>query len=119
MKKKTSGKRKTATVAPVPAEAKKGSEKPRMAIAVVALIINALLLPGLGTLIGGKTKDGLIQLLALTLGGFCLGVLSMVMAVSTANFVFLLLAMLGGLIMLAGWIWAIVSGITLVKNAGT
>ena len=90
-------------------------KKPRMGVAVIALVINALV-PGLGTIIGGRVKTGLIQFLLLFLLGLSIGVLGA--KITPAS---LLLgtgmALVGGIMLLTGWIWAILSSAMLIKKA--
>ena len=69
-------------------------------LAVVALILN-LLLPGLGSLIGGRIKTGIMQLILIVIGLVLL----------------LFLPILPGIILLIAWIWALVTGIVLIKKA--
>lgn len=86
-----------------------------MGVAVIALVINALV-PGLGTIIGGRVKTGLIQFLLLFLLGLSIGVLGA--KITPAS---LLLgtgmALVGGIMLLTGWIWAILSSAMLIKKA--
>ncbi|MBS3133554.1 hypothetical protein J4470_05550 [Candidatus Woesearchaeota archaeon] len=110
--------KKAAKIASVKAEGK----KPSMALAVASLIINAFLLPGLGTSLGGKTKQGILQLV-IFVGGFLIGIFATLMAVLTmavssiSGIILAFLAISGGAMMLAGWIWAIISGAMLVREA--
>ena len=68
-------------------------------LAIVALILNILILPGLGTLIAGKTKTGIWQLVLAIIG------------------IVLSLILIGIPILIAAWIWGLVTGIYLVKEA--
>jgi TM2 domain-containing membrane protein YozV len=71
-------------------------------MAIVGLILNILILPGLGTLIGGGPslkKTGIIQLV--------------VALVSIP----LMLVLIGIISYLAMWIWGIVTGIQMVQTA--
>ena len=73
------------------------------AVAIVALLLNILLLPGLGSIIGGKTTHGIIQIVL-------------------AGIAFLLTITLIGAIIgiplgIGVWIWALISGIQIVKEA--
>ena len=86
-------------------EAKKEAEKPvekkkpDQAMAIVALVLNILVLPGLGSLIGGKTKAGIWQLVLVVVG------------------IPLSIVIIGIPMILAGWIWGIVTGVQLVQEA--
>jgi TM2 domain-containing membrane protein YozV len=74
-------------------------KKPSQGIAIAALLLNILVLPGLGTIIGGRTTQGVIQLVL-----FIIGIpLSMVL--------------IGIPLVIAMWIWALVSGIQIIKEA--
>jgi len=70
-------------------------------IAVVALLVNILILPGLGSLIGGKTIEGVIQLVLFLVG------------------LHLCFILIGISIVVAVWIWALVTGIQIIKEAGS
>jgi TM2 domain-containing membrane protein YozV len=80
--------------------AKKKKSELTQTLAIVALILNILVLPGLGTLIARKTRTGLWQL-----GLFVVGIPLVV------------LFGLGLLLMLGSWIWALVTGIQLVQES--
>lgn len=82
------------------AVAKKSSKKSGMGLAIVALILNVLILPGLGSLIGSKTRAGIWQIVLVIIGGIL------------AWFVPFL-----GVIAFVGWIWGLVTGITLIQEA--
>ena len=70
-------------------------------IAALALILNILILPGLGSLIGGKISSGVIQLVFSLFGlGLTLTIIG---------------AIVGIPLMLAMWIWALVTGIQLIR----
>lgn len=69
----------------------------RTSLTVVALILNVLILPGLGSLIGGKTKEGILQMVLIILG--------------------LLLPIVVGIpIIFIAWVWGIITGVTLVQG---
>lgn len=88
-------KAKAAPVSAAPAE-----KKPTQTMAIVALLLNILVLPGLGTLIAGRTKTGIWQI---------------VLAVVSIPLFFVFVGFLTGL---AAWIWGLVTGIQLVKESG-
>lgn len=79
------------------------AQAPSQAIAIVALVLNLILIPGVGTLVGGRTRDGLAQLGLLAVG-FVLIFTIILIPVSIVCFI-------------AAWIWGIVSGIQLVSQA--
>ena len=70
-----------------------------MGLAVVALILNILILPGLGSLIGGKIKAGVWQLVLAIVGAI------------------LSIFLIGIPLLLAAWIWGIVTGVRLIQEA--
>ena len=80
--------------------------------AIAGLIVN-LFLPGLGSLIGGRTKTGIWQLVLLVLswvlvfGGVFLLLLDSVLS---------LLIILGWVVSVGNWIWALVTGIQMLKE---
>ena len=98
-------KKKTAKVAKKTATAKaitkatpvRSSKQNNMGLAIVALILN-LILPGVGSLIGGKTKEGIWQLVLVIIG------------------LPLMLVLIGFPIILIAWIWGIVTGAKLIQE---
>jgi hypothetical protein len=87
---------KTAKTSPAKSGSTKGNT---MGLAIVALILNILILPGLGTLIAGKIRTGVWQLV-LAIVGFILSFI-----------------LIGIPILIAAWIWGLVTGIMLIKEA--
>lgn len=78
------------------------SAKPKkvsQGLAIAALILNILVIPGLGTIIGGRTKTGVIQL------------------VVTLVSIPLMFILIGFPIAIAMWMWAIVTGVQLIKES--
>ena len=68
---------------------------------IVGLILNILILPGLGTIIGGGEKRrnrGIIQLVLFLIG------------------IPLAFVIIGGFLMFAMWVWALVDGIQMVTE---
>jgi len=76
-----------------------GGKRNSLALAIVALILNILIIPGLGSLIGGRTRAGVWQLV-LAVVGFILSFI-----------------LIGVPILIAAWIWGIVTGIRLIQEA--
>lgn len=74
--------------------------------AILALIVN-LVLPGVGSLLGGKIGSGIGQIALSGIGLF----LTVSSVVTFVGF------MLGIPLMIVGWIWALVTGIMLVSEA--
>lgn len=68
-------------------------------IPVIALILNILILPGLGSIVGGKTKEGIWQIILFVIG------------------VLLSFVLIGIPLLIAVWIWGIVTGIKLIKES--
>jgi TM2 domain-containing membrane protein YozV len=68
-------------------------------LAIVCLLLNIIILPGLGSLIGNKKKQGILQLILFVLG------------------IPLSLILIGIPMILGAWIWAIVTGINLIKES--
>ncbi len=79
-------------------------QKKNLGLAIAGLILNILVLPGLGTLIAGKKSTGIAQIV-IWVCGFLLTLT-------------LIGAILGIPMMIGAWIWGIVSGVNLVKEAG-
>jgi TM2 domain-containing membrane protein YozV len=93
-KKQTTTRRKTLS--------KKESRKTRgvsRAMAVLALILNLIILPGLGSLIAGKTKEGIWQMIISIVG------------------IALSFVLIGMPIVLVAWIWGLITGIQLIQNS--
>ncbi len=68
-------------------------------LAIVCLILNIVILPGLGSLIGGKTKAGIWQIVLCILG------------------IPLSIIIIGIPMIIASWIWGIVTGVDLIKKS--
>ena len=77
-------------------------------LAIVALILNVLFIPGLGTLVAGKSKTGAWQLVLLVIG---------IIFVSVAYVFETTVFYLGVPIAIAAWIWGLVTGISLLQGA--
>jgi hypothetical protein len=75
------------------------TKRPTQGLAIAALILNIIIFPGLGTLIGGKTKTGIWQLV--------LAIISLP----------LMLVIIGFPLFIGVWIWGLVTGIQLIKEA--
>ncbi|MEK6878020.1 MAG: hypothetical protein AABY22_00350 [Nanoarchaeota archaeon] len=77
----------------------KGKKKVSQGLAIVALLLNILILPGLGSLIGGRTRTGIIQLILVVVS------------------IPLLFILVGIPLLIAVWIWALITGIQIIKGA--
>jgi TM2 domain-containing membrane protein YozV len=98
------------------------------ASSVGCLLINIFVLPGLGTLMAGKIRTGILQM-SISLLGFLLlfttlGKLAfvsmfgnMMVADPRISYVFTAIVYLGAPIMIISWIWCLISGIRIVKNS--
>ena len=86
-------------------------KRPDKTVAIVALILHIIIMPGLGTLIGGRTKEGIWQLVLL-FGGAIIGILLIVSVVLLP--LGIILVIFGPLI---AWIWGIVSGVRLIQES--
>jgi len=73
--------------------------KKSMGLAIAALILNVFILPGLGTLIGGKTKTGVWQIV--------IAILSIPLMVIFVGFITFFLV----------WVWGIISAARLIEQA--
>lgn len=74
-------------------------KKPSEGIAIAALLINVMVLPGLGSIIAGKTSTGVKQLVLFVVG------------------IPLTLLLVGIPMMLGAWIWGIVTGVQIVNES--
>lgn len=77
---------------------KKSSKKKNETLPVLALILNILILPGLGSIIGGKTKTGVWQIVLFAVG------------------VVLSLILVGIPLIIAAWIWGLITGIQMIQE---
>jgi TM2 domain-containing membrane protein YozV len=79
------------------------SRTPPESTALAGLLVNVLFVPGLGSLIGGKTNAGIFQLLMFLLGiPLCLSIIGLV---------------IGGPMVMGAWIWGLVSGVNMLSEA--
>ena len=76
----------------------KKSSDTRQLRAIIGLIVNVLFLPGLGSIIGGRTSTGIIQLVLFLVS------------------IPLMFILIGFPLALAMWIWALVTGIQMIKD---
>ncbi|MSR85774.1 hypothetical protein EXS74_00080 [Candidatus Woesearchaeota archaeon] len=78
---------------------KKTKKKVSQSMAIAALLLNVLLMPGLGTIIAGRTSEGLLQIILLVVG------------------IALSFFLIGIPIVILVWIWGLVTGVQLIKEA--
>ncbi len=81
-------------------------------LAIICLLLNIFLIPGLGSVIGAKTRAGIAQMI-LFFAGIIGGI---ILVLNGAPLVGVLLFFLG---MGSAWIWGIVSGVRIVQSANT
>ncbi len=84
----------------ISARNKKRENIPR-GIAIIGFILNFLFLPGLGSIIAGKTKVGIWQVILFFIGGIGLWF----------NYLFF------GILVIAVWIWGLVSGLEMLRES--
>lgn len=78
------------------------NQKKKLTWAIVGLVVNVAFLPGLGTLIAGKTKAGLLQLLLVILGVvLCLTIVGVIIGIP---------------LLIATWVWGIVSCVKIIQE---
>lgn len=75
------------------------NRKPSQGIAIAALLLNILILPGLGSIVGGRTSTGVTQI---------------ILAIISIPLIFIVI---GIPLLIAVWIWALVTGIQIIKEA--
>ena len=92
---------------------KKNKKKISEGMAIIALLLNILLLPGLGTLIAGRITTGIIQIVLLVTSW----ILILVGFILSTILIGIPILILGCLLSLAVWIWSLVTGIQLIKEA--
>jgi hypothetical protein len=90
-------------------------EKLDEGLAVVALVLNVILLPGLGTVIGRKIKEGIWQMV-LWLGSWILGITLIVTLAITKPLGIIVIIPLMIIGTIVAWIWALISGIRILQE---
>lgn len=85
-------------------------------LAILALILNLIILPGVGSIVGGRVKTGIWQI-ALSVGGIVIIIMG---AILTATILLAIigipLIVIGALMPAAAWIWGLVTGIQLLSE---
>lgn len=99
-KKKTKKKvvsKKKVTKRKAPSRSKRAPKKEKVSkvMAIIGLLINVLIFPGIGTLLSGKARTGIYQI--------ALFVLGWILALTIADGL--------GVIAFAAWIWGLASGV--------
>lgn len=82
---------------------KKTSNGVKLALAIVGLVLNVAILPGLGSLVAGKIKTGVLQLVFLLIG--------FLLTLTVIG------AILGIPLMIAVWVWGIVTGVKAIQES--
>lgn len=77
-------------------------------LAIAALILNIFIVPGLGTLVAGKSRTGAMQLALWVVGA---------VFISAAYLYSIPVLLIGGPLWIAAWIWGLVSGIKFIQEA--
>lgn len=93
-------------------------EKVSHGIAIVGLILNIIIWPGLGTLICKKYVNGIIQMI-IYIVAFILFLIPLIQSLflEEGEMVFFFTFYLGLLIAVGVWIWALVDSITILKKS--
>lgn len=73
-----------------------------LGMAIFALVLNILILPGIGSIIGYKTREGSIQMI-LAVFGFLIWLFSFSIS--------------GIILMIIAWVWALITGIKIVQES--
>ncbi len=88
-------------------------KKNSQALAIVALILNVIILPGLGSLIGGRVLAGILQMVFSLLGlGLVVG--GAIFSIFLIGIPFLIA---GLVLMFSMWVWSIVTGVRLIQES--
>jgi TM2 domain-containing membrane protein YozV len=82
-----------------PVQNSSSSEDVSETLAIVCLLLNILIIPGLGSLIGKRTKAGIWQIVLFVIG------------------IPLCFVIIGFFVILASWIWSLITGIDIIKKA--
>jgi hypothetical protein len=98
--------------------AKKAHSQPKMKVGrkkdktlpIIGLIVNVLFMPGLGSLIGGRVKEGIWQLLLLILGPIVSILLIMTIIGAVIGIPLLVITPT------VAWIWGLITGIQMVSE---
>jgi hypothetical protein len=98
--------------------AKKAHSQPKMKVGrkkdktlpIIGLIVNVLFMPGLGSLIGGKVKEGIWQLLLLILGPIVSILLIMTIIGAVIGIPLLVITPT------VAWIWGLITGIQMINE---
>ena len=84
--------------------------------AILALVLNFFILPGLGTIIGGRRKEGFVQIGFMVPAAFLL-YFNINLSSSLYSVTSIIKVALSILVLFGIWIWGIVSGINIIRQA--
>ena len=76
-------------------------KKTSMSLSIIGLILNVLVIPGLGSLINSRIKAGVWQIVL-----FVIGAIGMYFAYTFS-----------GILVLASWVWGLVTGIKMIQES--
>jgi len=75
------------------------SRKMSQGLAIVCLLLNILVFPGLGTVVGGRVSEGILQIILLIIG------------------IALSFFLIGIPLVILVWVWGLITGIQFIKEA--
>ena len=82
-------------------------------MAVVGLVLNVLVLPGLGSIVGSKIRTGIIQLILLGVS-FLLFLIGIPLSFILIGIPVLIAALL---LLITAWVWGLITGIQMVAES--
>lgn len=80
----------------------KEARKKEFALSIVGLVLNLQVLPGLGSVIGGRRNEGIWQIL--------LSVVAVALMMNESLLLF------GVIVMIVTWVWALMTGVKMVME---
>lgn len=80
-------------------------------LAIIGLIVNIIILPGLGSIIGGRIKTGIWQLVLFVIGCF----IALIGIPLSLILIGIPMVICGALLAFAIWIWGIVTGVQMIQ----
>jgi len=85
--------------------------------AIIALILNIVLWPGLGSVVGGRIKVGIIQMVTYIIAVFMFAIPITVSAIVDISTVYSIVAIVGVVAMITIFIWGIITGVKIIKES--
>ena len=98
-------------------KSKKSKESSSKGLAIAALLLNFMFFPGIGSLIGGRTREGIWQICLHVGGGIILAMGIVFTVLILTMLIGIPLIVIGAIAMVIGWVWGIVTGIQLIQEA--